>query len=332
MTHGPHGRTEAAVIGPTWLVDDLLRVEELLLRTAGSSRHPVVAEAASHLMKAGGKRLRPALVLLASHSGEPGREATDLAAAAVELIHLASLYHDDVMDGTDTRRGVPTVHAKWGTDVAVLAGDYLFAQGCLLGARAGGEVPAILSLGLARVCEGQIAENQALGAAGRSVGQYVETIELKTAALFAAACEMGACTAGAEPERRRALRDYGMALGLVFQVIDDLLDLVGDPDIIGKPPGTDLKEGVFTLPVLLGCKRDPGLRALLERGERRLEVVLPRLRECGAIDAAFAFADERADAARARLDGLGSEDWVVALRTVVSGVLAQADRDRPGAS
>jgi geranylgeranyl pyrophosphate synthase len=220
---------------------------------------------------------------------------------------------------------VPTVHSKWGIDVAVLAGDYLFAQGCLLGAAAGGEIPAILSQGLAEVCEGQIAEDQAIGDASRSVAQYLETIKLKTAALFRAACDMGACTAGAGPSQRAALAAYGASLGIVFQVIDDLLDLIGDEEIIGKPPGTDLKEGIFTLPVLIGCERDPEIRALLAGGERALDVVLPRLEAAGAVSEAFRMAEAEGRAARRALASLeATGDWVDALDTIVSGVMAQA--------
>jgi heptaprenyl diphosphate synthase len=311
--------------GPGWLVDDLLRVEELLLVTAGSSRHPLVAEAASHVMKAGGKRLRPALVLLSSRAGKPGLRASDEAAAAVELIHLASLYHDDVIDQTDTRRGAPTVHSKWGIEVAVLAGDYLFAQGCLLGAASGGEIPTILSRALADVCEGQIAEDQVVGDPSRGVRDYMETIELKTAALFRAACEMGACSSGAGRRERGILASFGVGLGVVFQVIDDLLDLVGDEDLIGKPLGTDLKEGVFTLPVLIGCERDPSLRDALAHGERELEFVLGRLEECGAIEAAFEVAEREAGAARTAIASLGTDaEWTAVLDTIIAGVLAQA--------
>lgn len=317
--------TSEALDGTQWLVDDLLRVEDLLLETTSSSRHQLVAEAASHVMKAGGKRLRPALALLSSHAGEAGRRETDLAAAAVELIHLASLYHDDVMDETETRRGVPTVHCKWGVDVAVLAGDYLFAQGCLLGATAGGEVPAILSRALAAVCEGQIAEDQVVGDPSRGVEEYMATIELKTAALFRAACDMGACTGGAASSDREALVTYGGSLGMVFQVIDDLLDLVGDEEIIGKPLGTDLKEGVFTLPVLIGCERDPSLRSALVGGERSLGAILPRLQASGAIGAAFEVADREAAIARDALASIhDTREWTAALDTIVTGVMAQA--------
>ena len=236
-----------------WLADDVDRVENLLQNTAGASSHPLVSEACLHLIKAGGKRVRPTLVLLSSHAGEVRGHATDLSAAAVELVHLATLYHDDVMDETETRRGVPTAHSKWGTEVAVLAGDYLFACGCGLGADAGGEVPGILARAIAQVCEGQIVETASLNDPRRPVDDYIRTISLKTAALFRASCELGAATSGTSPVERSALVTYGERLGLAFQVVDDVLDLLGDPSVIGKQPGTDLKAGVFTAPVLLAC-------------------------------------------------------------------------------
>ncbi|MBA2725637.1 MAG: polyprenyl synthetase family protein, partial [Actinobacteria bacterium] len=171
---------------PTWLGGDMARIEGLLLEVAGASKHSLVAEPSTHLINAGGKRLRPALVLLTSHAGEPARRATDLAAAAIELVHLATLYHDDVLDETEVRRGVPTAHSKWGIEVAVLAGDYLFACGSALGADAGGEVPGILARAIAEVCEGQIVETSAVGDPRRAVEDYLETIDKKTGALFRA--------------------------------------------------------------------------------------------------------------------------------------------------
>ncbi len=312
------------LVGPDWLVDDMLRVERLLADTAGRSAHPLVSEAALHLLKAGGKRLRPALVLLTARAGEAGNRATDLAAAAVELVHLATLYHDDVIDGTQTRRGVPTAHAKWGTDVAVLAGDYLFACSCGLGAEAGGEVSEILAAAIARVCEGQIVETASLNDPRRSVADYLEVISGKTAALFAAACELGAATSAVPPESRTALVDYGRHLGLAFQVVDDLLDLVGDPAITGKVPGTDLKEGVFTVPVLLACERDPAFAGSLEAGLRDLHEVLPVLRETGSLEDALKVAQEHGETARrALLEGFEDSDWRSVLLTIVEGVLAQ---------
>lgn len=310
------------MIGPPWLVDDMLRVEQLLLSTAGSSSTPLVGEASTHLIKAGGKRLRPALVLITSRAGEAGRDETDLAAAAIELVHLATLYHDDVIDETETRRGAPTVHNKWGLEVAVLAGDYLFAQGCVLAATAGGEVTGILSRAIAEVCEGQIIETTAVGDPARSPDDYMRTIDLKTAALFGAGCELGASTSGV-PELRPALKRYGRKVGLAFQIVDDLLDLVGDPEVTGKIPGTDLREGVFTLPVLMAAEREPALVELMAAGERDLDALLPLLRSSGGIDEAHSVASRLASEALEALEELPDELWTQALAAIPTGVLSQ---------
>lgn len=314
-----------ALVGPAWLVDDMLRVESLLIATAGESEDDVVSEAALHLIKAGGKRLRPALALISSRAGSSGRKETDLAAAAVELVHLATLYHDDVIDHTDTRRGVPTVHSKWGTEVAVLAGDYLFARGCGLGAQAGGEVPLLLANAIAEVCEGQIAETVSLGEPLRPIEDYLRVIERKTAALFRAACELGAATAEADERTRAAVRTYGLNLGMAFQVVDDLLDLVGDPEVTGKMPGTDLRDGVFTVPLLLGAARESTLAASLGAGERDLAVVLPILDETGALRDAHQLASDYGANAQEALRELPDEEWVRTLATLIRGVVAQVD-------
>ena len=310
------------MIGPAWLLDDMLRVEQLLLETAGSSDTPLVGEASTHLLKAGGKRLRPALVLISSRAGEHGKRETDLAAAAIELVHLATLYHDDVIDETDTRRGAPTVHSKWGLEVAILAGDYLFAKGCVLAATAGGAVTGILSSAIAEVCEGQIVETTALGEPTRSPDEYMRTIEQKTAALFGAAGELGAATSDA-PELREPLRTYGRNLGLAFQIVDDLLDLVGDPDVTGKTPGTDLREGVFTLPVLIAAQAEPLLAERMANGERDLDELLPLIRAGGGIEGAQAEARSHAEAALAAISDLSTTEWTQALRDIPTGVLAQ---------
>ena len=309
------------MIDASWLVDDLLRVEQILTRAASDTEHDLVREPAVHLIQAGGKRLRPALVMLAADFGEP-QGSTDLAAAAVELVHLATLYHDDVIDQTEVRRGVPTVSARWGLEVAVLVGDYLFARACTLGADAGGEVPKILAEAIARVCEGQIAETATVGRVDRSIDEYLATIKKKTAALFRGACELGASTSGASPSNRAALVEYGETLGVAFQVVDDLLDLLGSPEVIGKEPGTDLKEGVFTLPVLMGCARDPRFAELLEH-ERSIDRILPELQANGAIEAALSFTHETADRARAAIDKLDDSRAKETLATVISGVVAQ---------
>ena len=307
----------------TWLADDVERVENILQVTAGASSHPLVSEACLHLIKAGGKRIRPTLVLLSSHAGNAGLHATDLSAAAAELVHLATLYHDDVMDETETRRGVPTAHSKWGTQVAVLAGDYLFACGCALGADAGGEVPGILARAIAEVCEGQIVETASLNDPFRPVDDYFHTISLKTAALFRASCELGAATSGASENERSALVTYGEKLGLAFQVVDDILDLLGDPAVTGKTPGTDLKEGVFTAPVLIARDRDPLLATRLSNGDRELEHVLPDLLATGSIGATIEVAEGFRQEALTGLAALEPGAWRDSLEDLIDGVLDQ---------
>ncbi|MPZ69492.1 MAG: polyprenyl synthetase family protein [Actinobacteria bacterium] len=308
---------------PEWLQAEIGRVEDVLMERAGASPSALVAESSTHLIKAGGKRVRPALVLLSSRAGTPGLPQTDLAAAAIELVHLATLYHDDVIDESMTRRGVPTVHSKWGTDVAVLAGDYLFANGSTLGAEAGGEVPGILARAIAEVCEGQIVETSTVGDPNRSVDEYMATIGGKTAALFRAGCELGAATSGANDGARRALVAFGEHLGLAFQIVDDLLDVLGDPKLTGKVPGTDLREGVFTLPVLLACERDPSLRSMLASGERDIAAALPILTATGALEDTMAMAADHGAAAVAALDSLPEGDWLATMRSLADGVLAQ---------
>jgi geranylgeranyl pyrophosphate synthase len=323
VTQRGAGNGSAIPFQPPWLVDDMRRVENLLMSTAASSVHPLVSESSTHLIKAGGKRLRPALVVIASRAGEPARRATYQAAAGIELIHLASLYHDDVIDETETRRGVPTAHSKWGVEVAVLAGDFLFATGCALGAQAGGEVPLLIAGALAEVCEGQIVETESVGNPGRSVTEYFDTIRRKTAALFRASCELGVVTSGAAPSLRPALATFGEQLGIAFQLVDDLLDLFGDPEVTGKSPGTDLREGVFTMPVLVACERDPALVDMLTSGERSLDAVMPILSRTGAVDDAFAAAANHGKAARQALADLPESEWRGALDAIVDGVLRQ---------
>jgi geranylgeranyl pyrophosphate synthase len=179
------------------------------------------------------------------------------------------------------------------------------------------------------VCEGQIVETGSVNDPERTPDQYLNTIRLKTAALFAAACELGAATSGADPLRRAALLTYGESLGLAFQVIDDLLDLIGDPRITGKEPGTDLREGVFTIPVLIACERDPSLSRRLASGDRELSSVLPALEASGALEAALALARAHGERAESSLEGLPEEEWTGALRTIITGVLAQVPDASP---
>jgi heptaprenyl diphosphate synthase len=258
----------ASLLGLPQLDADLCRLEETL-RAAVGAEDPFLDEVARHLVDAGGKRLRPALTLAAAAVGcEPPGEEVLLGGVAVELVHLASLYHDDVMDEAATRRDVESVNARYGNLVAIVAGDFLLARSAAIAASLGTEASTLLASTLGRMCEGQVAEVRSAYDPGRDEAAYLAAIAGKTASLMAAACRIGAITAGLPPAFVEALTELGECFGMVFQIRDDILDVVGDADALGKPPGQDLVEGVYTLPVLRALA-DPGigprLRSLLGR-------------------------------------------------------------------
>lgn len=250
------------------LDEDLERLEETL-RRAVAVEDPFLYEVATHLIAAGGKRLRPTLTLAAAAVG--GSPATDdvlLGGVAVELVHLGSLYHDDVMDEAPNRRAAESVNSRWGNLVAIVAGDFLLARSAGVAASLGNEVSGLLAATLGRMCQGQISEVSMAYNPDRSAERYLATIADKTASLMSASCRIGALLAGEEGARREALTRFGECFGMVFQIRDDILDVVGTAEELGKPPGQDLVEGVYTLPVLralsdLGAAAE--LRPLLGR-------------------------------------------------------------------
>ncbi len=230
----------------------LEKVEASLARaTAGED--PFLAEVASHLVNAGGKRLRPALVLAAAQvcgSGPDPSEGVIEGAVAVELVHLGSLYHDDVMDEATSRRGVMSANAKWGNLVAILAGDFLLARASEIAASLGTEVAALLARTIGKLCEGEVGQMRFAFDVTRSEESYVASIAGKTASLMATASRVGGVTFGAGPVEVEALTDYGFSLGMTFQIWDDVKDLISTEDELGKPAGHDMVEGTYTLPVL----------------------------------------------------------------------------------
>ncbi len=246
-----------------------------------------LAELALHGIEAGGKRLRPALVL-ASATAVGGRDAigerTIDAGAAVELLHLASLYHDDVLDSAPTRRGHASANALWGNHAAVLGGDVLLSHAYRVAAGLGATELNRLCHTLLALCSGQVAECDARFDHGRDLAAYDAAIRGKTASLLSTACWLGAATAGASPRLADTLGRFGMELGVAFQIVDDVLDLYGLGHALGKPAGSDLREGVFTLPVLMTLQRDPGLAQLLVAGidDAGIREVTRRVREAGA--------------------------------------------------
>ncbi|GAC56585.1 putative polyprenyl diphosphate synthase [Gordonia hirsuta DSM 44140 = NBRC 16056] len=237
------------------VADALARVEDLLL-TELSSGDDILTEAATHLAKAGGKRFRPMFAVLASHFGpDPAGEKVITAATVVEMIHLATLYHDDVMDEADMRRGVESANARWSNSVAILAGDFLFARASRLVSTLGPESVRIIAETFAELVTGQMRET--VGARGTDdVEHYLRVVWEKTGSLIAAAGRFGAMTSGADPERTATLTKFGDIVGVAFQVSDDIIDIASVTGESGKTPGTDLREGVHTLPVLYALAGD----------------------------------------------------------------------------
>ena len=241
-------RTDAAT--------DLSRVEEAL-REAAKTDDDFLTEVASHLIPAGGKRLRPAFLIASALALDPAGDASDRlteemvrGGVAVELVHLGSLYHDDVMDEAETRRGIEAVNHRWGNLTAILAGDFLLAKASELAASLGTEVAELLAATIGRLCEGQVRELQLIYDVTRNEEQYLQAIAGKTAELYATSCRIGGIVGGAERDVINKLTEFGHAYGMAFQVVDDILDLVATDEELGKPSGNDIREGVYTLPVI----------------------------------------------------------------------------------
>ncbi|MGA8247558.1 MAG: polyprenyl synthetase family protein, partial [Nocardioides sp.] len=233
------------------LTERMKVVEQALARHA-RSRAPFVTSAASHLMEAGGKRFRPLLVLLAAEAGtHPEADEVITAACVVELTHLASLYHDDVMDEAVLRRGTDSANARWDNHIAILTGDFLFSKSSELTARLGADAVRIQAQTFTRLVEGQILETMKPEAGDDPIEHYLDVLAGKTGALIATSARYGARFGGATSEVEEALTSYGDVVGLAFQLSDDILDIASDSDESGKTPGTDLREGVPTLPVLM---------------------------------------------------------------------------------
>jgi heptaprenyl diphosphate synthase len=299
--------------------DDLARrlqdrmdfVESELARHV-QSRTPYVTEAASHLLAAGGKRFRPLLVLLAAETGTrpDGQDVVD-AACVVELTHIGSLYHDDVMDEATLRRGADSANARWDNHVAILTGDFLFAKSSELTAGLGPDAVRIQAQTFARLVEGQILETVKPAPGEDPLEHYLDVVAGKTGSLIATSARYGAIFGGATQDVQAALSSYGDIVGTAFQLSDDILDVVSDAGESGKTPGTDLREGVPTLPVLMarasGDPADARLHQLLDADltdDGLHAEALGLLRKHPAIDEARAYVVARATEAKALLGAL----------------------------
>ena len=224
-----------------------------------------LTELAQHLLRAGGKRYRPLVAQVAAELGPNRGDGPVEAGVSVELVHLGSLYHDDVIDEADSRRGLPSVNDNWSNTIAILAGDFLLARASEVAAPLGEEAVALIANTYAKLCEGQVAELRFSRGFDHGPEGYYRVIGGKTASLIRTSARLGAMTAGAEQESIEAISDWAWEMGLVFQLTDDVLDLVADEVFLGKPAGSDIGEGVYTLPVLYAAEGQDGeeIRGLL---------------------------------------------------------------------
>lgn len=297
---------------------DLVKVEQTLVEAAHID-YPMVNHLLNAIVSGGGKRLRPVMLLLAARAyGEPDPRAIDVA-AGVELLHTASLVHDDSIDKAALRRGNPTLNTELSTGAVILIGDYLFAKSAILAAKPENpRVMVIFATTLAEICDGQIRETLEAHKLDQSMQEYEARIYGKTAALFAGAAEMGAVLCGATDEQVANLRQIGSDLGMAFQVVDDILDIREDSATIGKPAGNDLRQGVVTVPVMryvASLPNDAPQRATIEgivEGEITddtvIESLMAEIKASGAIAEAESVAAEYVASARKRVADIPSDE------------------------
>lgn len=296
--------------------DHLERVNERLLASV-TTDDAHLTEMTSHLIRAGGKRLRPLMAVLAAATGSEVTLDVIDGGVAVELVQVGSLYHDDVIDEAETRRGVESVNVRWNNLTAILAGDFLLAKASEIAARLGTEVAELLAQTIGRLCEGEILELRHAYSTTRTEDDYFGAIEGKTASLYATACRIGGIVADLPRTHIDALTQFGLSYGMAFQLVDDVLDLVATEEELGKPAGHDITEGVYNLPVLRALQTDAGdeLRSLLgspieaaERDRARDLVV-----RSGGIEATIAEAQCFVESAKAALDAVGEGPATAAL-------------------
>ena len=279
---------------------------------------------ARHLVEAGGKRFRPLLVLLASHFGDPKSEGVVPSAVVVELTHLATLYHDDVMDEAEVRRGTQSANSRWGNTVAILSGDFLFARSSKLLADLGPEAVRVQAETFERLVIGQLRESVGPQGGEDPIVHHLEVLADKTGSLIAAAGRYGAMMSGVSLEVTDRIADFGESIGIAFQLSDDLLDI--ESEVSGKTPGKDLREGIRTLPMLFALAdpdTPPRLRELLSRAitdDAEHAEALAALRVHPAMDQAREVLEQWADRARERLAALPDCDAKSAMVTLVDSV------------
>jgi heptaprenyl diphosphate synthase len=317
-------------LGLPGLHDGLRRLEPLLTASVVTG-DSFLDEVTTHLIAAGGKRLRPLLALATATGGQ--REPTQedlLGGVAVELVHLASLYHDDVLDEATIRRNVESVNSRFGNLVAIVAGDYLLARSAAIAAGLGTEIAALLAETLGRLCQGQVSEVRSAFQVTRTREDYISAIAGKTAALTATSCRIGALTGQRPRSEIEACTEYGRCFGMVFQIRDDILDITATEGELLKPAGQDLAEGIYTLPALVALtdpNAGPDLRPLLGQplGQPERDKACAIVAGSSGIAAAVAEARTYVARAEAATEGIPGSD----LRTGLSRLVADLLSDLP---
>lgn len=307
-----------------------LDLVEQRLHEVTESADPFLTKIARHLLAAGGKRFRPLLAQITAELGRGIDHRAVEAGTAVELIHLGSLYHDDVIDESNLRRGKASANAAWGNSVAILGGDFVLARASEVAAGSlGTEAVVLLSQTYAQMCEGQVRELQLVDDLLHGAREYTQVIESKTASLIRTAARLGAISSDAPAATVEAVSQWGWEVGIAFQLIDDVLDLVGSSDALGKPTGSDIAEGTFTLPIILALRGSEGgkLEALLSEGRPRSPEVVERaialVREGGYIETAIGQANHHISQARAALAPLPPAPATEVLDALARHLLAQ---------
>jgi heptaprenyl diphosphate synthase len=303
------------------------------LYEVSTSGNAFVTEIAQHLMS-GGKRYRPMLAQVAAEIGGADGDDPVEAGVAVELIHLGSLYHDDVIDEAGSRRGQTSVNANWSNTIAILAGDFLLARASEVAAPLGTEAVALLARTYALLCEGQVLELQLGNDLEHGPDDYFRVIENKTASLIRTSARLGAMAGGASRDQVEAATRWGHEVGLVFQLTDDVLDLLATEEFLGKPAGSDISEGTFTLPVIYALRSDQGdrVRALLDGGKPydplKVEEVIGIVRAGGHLERVLDETERRIAAADDAIAVLPDGEVTKVLRRLGEFLVERVERAR----
>ena len=316
------------------ILPELELVEAEFERQARSNIQ-VIAYIGDYLRRSGGKRVRPALTILSNYAagGDGANQSSIRMATVMEFLHTATLVHDDVIDKAETRRNRPSINSEFGNQTAVLMGDWLYMSAFETSlAERSLPILDILTAVTRKMTEGELLQLTLLGRTDISEEQYFDVIARKTAYLFSACCEIGALLGDADADTQRNLRDYGMNLGVAFQLIDDLLDFTGTEEVLGKPAGADLLEGKVSLPLIFLLQRAPELRPALQTviseasyASMTRASLWKAMQESGALQLAFERANEYATAARLSLNGLNESPYAQVLSSIPAYIV---ERDR----